>query len=382
MKSPIDHNNNQLLTPCFQHEQSATSLFSIISEAKPAEIIVNECGEVELQMTKENHKYYMAYELIFHVNNRDNHGCTSFSEYSLSENPKNISDKLCCFAETKNGSLLLATDQGTIGIIDVAKSLTIWVSIMRPYYDNNSASNPLDNLYDDGSKVLIDICIDKKNDQIIVLTKFIKTENNVPEFRVEVYIFCEDKNEMNLLRIFNLSQSLASHLGNNETFDFVRIYFDQLDNSYVVLDANNHKLYWCNTFNFQAKRCVKSADGESIKHPSGIAMIEDPKTLYVCSQKGMLIRKLDQQPVKHDSLKPIDISYSKEDKAIYFIDEFNLYRSKITDTIATEQRFKRIFSNKCQNKRFKRVCSSQNYVFIMSKEINSLFVIDRKSLKF
>ncbi len=135
-------------------------------------------------------------------------------------------------------------------------------------------------------------------------------------------------------------------------------------------------------FDEKAKRCVKSADGESIKFPTGMALIDDPKTLYVCSQKGMLIRKLDQQPVKHDSLKPIDISYAKEDKAIYFIDEFNLYRSRITDTIATEQRFKRIFSNKCQNKRFKRVCSLQNYVFIMSKEINSLFVIDRKSLKF
>lgn len=127
---------------------------------------------------------------------------------------------------------------------------------------------------------------------------------------------------------------------------------------------------------------MKSADGESIRHPSGIAMIDEPKTLYVCSQKGMLIRKADQQPVKHDSLRPIDITFSVEDRAIYFIDDYNLYRSRITDTVATEQRFKRIFSNKCHNKKFKRVCSSQNYVFIMSKEINSLFVIDRKSLKF
>ncbi len=214
------------------------------------------------------------------------------------------------------------------------------------------------------------------------MVKFKNESAAIPEYHVEIYSFCEIKNEMNLTKIFNVSQSLQSHLGFNETFDFVRIYFDQQEYSYVILDASNHKLYWCNTFNFQAKRCVKSADGESIKYPSAMALIEEPKTLYVCSQKGMLIRKLDQQPVKHDSLRPIDITYSYEDRAIYFIDEFNLYRSKITDTIATEQRFKRIFSNKCQNKRFKRVVSSQNYVFIMSKDINSLFVIDRKSLKF
>jgi len=119
--TPSDFNNNnsnRLSTPCIDHEHSASSLFSIISEAKPAEIIVNDCGEVELQMTKENHKYYMAYELVFQVNNRaDGHNananCTSIQEYSLSEN---YSDKLCCFAETKNGSLLLATDHGSLSI--------------------------------------------------------------------------------------------------------------------------------------------------------------------------------------------------------------------------------------------------------------------------
>ncbi len=120
LKTPVDfnnnNNNNRLSTPCIDHEYSASSLFSIISEAKPAEIIVNDCGEVELQMTKENHKYYTAYELVFQVNNRvegHNANCTSIQEYSLTEN---YSDKLCCFAETKNGSLLLATDQGSLFI--------------------------------------------------------------------------------------------------------------------------------------------------------------------------------------------------------------------------------------------------------------------------
>lgn len=121
LKTPTDLNNNnshnsynRLTTPCIDHEQSATSLFSIISEAKPAEIIVNDCGEVELQMTKENHKYYMAYELIFRMNNRPEttSSYSSVNEYSLADNQRDYADNLCCFAETKNGSLLLATDQG------------------------------------------------------------------------------------------------------------------------------------------------------------------------------------------------------------------------------------------------------------------------------
>lgn len=112
---PNNNNNNsnphRLATPCIGHEQSATSLFSIISEAKPAEIIVNECGEVELHMNKENNKYYTAYELIFQMNNtRENMSCMS-SDYNSSHM---FTDKLCCFAESKDGSLLLATDKGRV----------------------------------------------------------------------------------------------------------------------------------------------------------------------------------------------------------------------------------------------------------------------------
>jgi hypothetical protein len=126
----------------------------------------------------------------------------------------------------------------------------MWVSIMRPYYDFNSVSNPLDNLYEDGTKTLIDVCVDKLNDQIIVLARFSRRNGN-SEFQVEIYTFSEDKNEMSLVRIFNVSQILAAHLNSHETFDFVRIYYDHADNSFVILDTNNHKLYWCNTFNFQ-----------------------------------------------------------------------------------------------------------------------------------
>lgn len=130
----------------------------------------------------------------------------------------------------------------------------MWVSIMRPCGDNfNSVTSPRDHLYEDGSKVLIDICVDKLHDHIIVLTKFVQDTNNlVAEFRVEVYTFCEDRNEMSLVQIFNVSQILASHLNSREAaFEFSRVYHDHVDNSYVLLDSSNHKLYWCNPTNFQ-----------------------------------------------------------------------------------------------------------------------------------
>lgn len=130
----------------------------------------------------------------------------------------------------------------------------MWVSIMRPCGENfNSVTSPRDHLYEDGSKVLIDICVDKLHDHIIVLTKFVQDTNNlVAEFRVEVYTFCEDRNEMSLVQIFNVSQILASHLNSREAaFEFSRVYHDHVDNSYVLLDSSNHKLYWCNPTNFQ-----------------------------------------------------------------------------------------------------------------------------------
>ncbi len=128
----------------------------------------------------------------------------------------------------------------------------MWVSIMRPCGDNfNSVTSPRDHQYEDGSKILIDICIDKLHDHIIVLTKFVQ-DCLVEEYRVEIYAFCEDRNEMSLVQIFSVSQILASHMSSRDSpFEFSRVYYDHVDNSYILLDSSNHKLYWCNPINFQ-----------------------------------------------------------------------------------------------------------------------------------
>ena len=85
---------------------------SLISEAKPAAILVNECGDVEIQMNQ-NHSYFYAYELVFQSDHN------SVSNKFINDNDRtdtmntNLNlDKLCCFAETKDGNLLLATEKG------------------------------------------------------------------------------------------------------------------------------------------------------------------------------------------------------------------------------------------------------------------------------
>jgi hypothetical protein len=266
--------------------------------------------------------------------------------------------------------------------------MTAWISIIRTNSnDDYSTSFKLnDDLYESGLKKLVDLCLDNKNDQIIVLTKYSLIDKY--EFKIELYLFDEKQNEMCLIRILNLSQSLAINSNTTSLYqpDFVRIYMDDVENSYVLIDSNNHKVYWFSTSNCQAKRCVKSPDGESILHPTGLAILSNPKVIYICSKKGMLICRPDQHSVKHDSIKPIDISYSRQDNSLYFIDEFALYRSKLTDQVSNEQRFKRIFSTKKHESKdkacFRRVIVCQKHIFLMSNNINSLFVIEREHLKF
>jgi hypothetical protein len=88
---------------------------SLISEAKPAAILVNECGDVEFQMNQ-NHSYFYAYELVFQSdynqqNSNDSKSITDKDRLDASNANLNL-DKLCCFAETKDGNLLLATEKG------------------------------------------------------------------------------------------------------------------------------------------------------------------------------------------------------------------------------------------------------------------------------
>lgn len=351
---------------------------SLISEAKPAAILVNDCGEIEIQMNK-NHSYFYAYELIFHTEGNREY----VDQQTIAENKENLvnNDKLCCFGETKNGSLLLATQRGIVGIINLNKCMTAWISLIKINCDQNANLITNDDLYDNGTKRLVDMCVDTTNDQIIILTRYSGKEK--AEFKIEIYTLNEKLNEMAIVKVLNISHSVASsNTSQNEPSEFVRIYIDQNENSFVLVDSNNHKIYWFNTINCQAKRCVKSPDGESIQNPSGLILIPETRVIYICSKKGMLICRPDHQSVKHDSIKPIDISFSKEENSFYFIDQYALYRSKITDSIANEQRFKRIFSNKIQNKGFRRVIACKKHIFIMSDDINSLFVIEREHLKF
>jgi hypothetical protein len=131
MSPPVrdsDSNNNTSLfkfTNLLGTPDPGLDFSSLISEAKPAAILVNECGDVESQMNKDR-SYFYAYELVFQtddeskndvVNRSGDHSGSSqtMPATNTGQRPDMINlslDKLCCFAETKDGSLLLATEKG------------------------------------------------------------------------------------------------------------------------------------------------------------------------------------------------------------------------------------------------------------------------------
>ena len=369
-----DTNNNTLLVknPNFLSANSSscsdiTDYNSIISQAKPAAILVNECGEIEIQMNK-NHSYFYVYELIFRTDKED-------SVPKLITDPdNNFMDKLCCFTETNSGSLLLATEKGVVGIINLNKSMTTWISIGKTDSPATQNLDPCDEFYELNAKKLVDLCVDKENNCVGILVVFFNKEK--PEYKIELYALNENTNEMSLTKIINISQVLASTQKNHS--EFCRIYLDEAERSFVLVDSANHKVFWF-TPPSQIKRCIKCND-DSILRPTGLSLVPQFKSVYVCSEKGMCIIRPDNQSVKHDSLKPLDITYSKEDNSIYYIDEFGLYRNKLNEA-TSEFRYKKLFSNKSQNKGFKRVIASKNYIFIMSRDVNSLFVIEKEHLK-
>jgi hypothetical protein len=106
--------------------------------------------------------------------------------------------------------------------------MTAWISIIRTNSnDTFSTSFKLnDDLYESGLKKLVDLCLDYTNDQIVILTRY--TVNDKYEYKIELYLFDEKQNEMCLIRILNLSQSLAINSNTTSLYqpDFVRIYMD------------------------------------------------------------------------------------------------------------------------------------------------------------
>jgi hypothetical protein len=58
---------------------------------------------------------------------------------------------------------------------------------------------------------------------------------------------------------------------------------------FVLIEENNHKIYWCSPFSFNAKKAISSPD--SIIKPNSIAIIQD-FGFYLASLKGWLNDKI------------------------------------------------------------------------------------------
>jgi hypothetical protein len=98
--------------------------------------------------------------------------------------------------------------------------------------------NTYDELYENNTKKLVDLCTDNENNQVCILTKFLGREK--PEYKVEVYVFNEQTNEMTLTKILNISQTIGTTQPSQ--CEFSRIYLDEIENMFVVIDSNNHKV--------------------------------------------------------------------------------------------------------------------------------------------
>lgn len=101
---------------------------------------------------------------------------------------------------------------------------------------------------------------------------------------------------------------------------------------------------------------------------------------------GIVIRKRNQEAVLHEvpvNSIPLDVTYSREDRNVYFIDKFNLYRSRLNDTNNNLLRYKKLFSNheSLVNKSgFSRVLRIKDWFYLMIRDENSLVAINVKDV--
>lgn len=389
---------NHLELPHAQLCTPGESLQSFVCHGHPTKIIVDDMGEfANEQNTQTNPKdYWIAIELKFEAKDDFN----------------KIEDKLCCMLELKNGSVLLATQKGLIGTIDPQVSLTNWNGLMRKRL--NDSLDEQYGLYENGLKTLIDMCLVNTENptQLAFLTKTLKKNNDFNnneieyyyEYRVEFWLLDEINKQICLTQIDQVPSRIAVHNSLSGSYIFdprvtikdyidkideskcnpVRLYYDKLNKLFIILDEQTNCVFWISSEKFNAKKCIQCED---LKKPSGL-VISSNCTSYIVNQEGLLVINKDGIAVKHklESI-PNDISYCETDNSIYFIDNNALYKSKLNSTDNNsinnqQQRYKRLFSSKNNNKLFKRVLHCRDFVFILDSSSNVLMALEKKNLKF
>jgi hypothetical protein len=397
----VDYNANRTGGSC-----DRSFNVSLISEPKPANIVLNElsCEFVyELRLFSNRDRLPNGLNNGFHPAHAHAHTHAhahfqnhvpsnliddSFNlDYSLSlAYAERGGDNLCSISNLGDrGVLFIATERCNCGLIDTNQSLTKWIPVNKRI--NPQLEIELDDYsYHTGKKQLIDVSIDNKCEQLILLTYFSSSGGSQGQFQIETYIFCSTSSASSTASYSLVSEieikKINSFAESKQAYNFVRLYIDESENSFILIDKSGHKVCWFNRSTLQLKRCVKSPDGDSIFEPSGLALISELRTLYVCSKKGMLICKPDEHPVKHQTVKPVDIQYSSKENCVYFIDENALYRSRIKENLTDEHRYKLILTNKSKSSTFRRLVEcAGNYLFIMLDEDNKLLMLDKRCLK-
>ena len=355
--------------------------------------------------------------------------------YELMVSLKN--DSYSCFVHIKDDLILLATRKGQFNLLRPNKSKFDFIRcILNPKFNGNDAD-----LYRQGVKTLVDICLDSKGDLILLNRwRFIKESGLTPEEKSVKYTY------KYTIELFSFNKKLVDGISYARTIcclsderanassptrsspaksppEFTRIYNDEKKNSIILIDLANNKIYWFAKSNGAKKRCLKSEDS-TLKEPKSLTLVENLNGLeitFICTKSG-LIASNKNFTIKHDVSKLlIDICYDSFEKCLFFIDSMSVFGGKIVprsgvassggekeNTFLLEQqtqtqseknsignldsmdlRYKCLFSYVSEKRKsFRRVISSKNYLFIMSEPLsesaseNSIYAFDKSKQTF
>ena len=304
------------------YSREKDELFSFVCKGKHAEIVDSDYQDMDeiKTLSKDNAKLY---ELLI---NDEPYSCTV-----------HISDDL----------ILLASQTAVFNLLKPNNEKWDFVRcILNPKFNGNDQE-----LYVQGIKVLIDMCLDE-NDNLILLNRWKCLETDTKQFTykytVELFDFnkkaidglrysrtiCSSSDEM-LIDLNTTRECLNNHRAirtkENPAPKFTRVYNDEKNNCIILVDTANNKINWYKKLNGSKKRCIKSVDN-TLSEPRSLAFVDnfnDTDIIFICSKSG-LIASNKKFSINHELLMTLtDINYDAAEKCLFFIDPSNFYGGRL-----------------------------------------------------
>jgi hypothetical protein len=303
------------------YSREKDELFSFVCKGKHAEIVDSDYQDMDeiKPLTKDNAKLY---------------------ELLIDDEP------FCCTVHISDDLILLASQTAVFNLLKPNYDKWDFVRcILNPKFNGDDQE-----LYVQGVKVLIDMCLDE-DDNLILLNRWKCLETDKKQFTykytVELFDFnkkaidglrysrtiCSSSDEM--LIDLNTTQVCLNNpraIRNKESPapKFTRVYNDEENNCIILVDTANNKINWYKKQNGSKKRCIKSVDN-TLSEPRSLAFVDNNDTdiIFICSKSG-LIASNKKFSINHELLMTLtDINYDAEEKCLFFIDPSNFYGGKL-----------------------------------------------------